>query len=30
MIEAGIWDDPVARNRVLKAYQEYDKQGSAR
>lgn len=30
MIEAGIWDDPVARTRVLKAYQEYDKQGSAR
>lgn len=29
MIEAGIWDDPVARNRMLKAYQEYDKQGSA-
>jgi len=30
MMEAGIWDDPAARNRVLKAYQEYDKQGSAR
>jgi hypothetical protein len=30
MIEAGIWDDPVARNRMLKAYQAYDKQGSAR
>jgi hypothetical protein len=30
MIDAGIWDDPVARNRMLKAYQEYDKQGSAR
>lgn len=30
MIEAGIWDDPVARNRMLKAYQTYDKQGSAR
>jgi hypothetical protein len=30
MIEAGIWDDPVARNRMLKAYQEYDKQSSAR
>lgn len=29
MIEAGIWDDPVARNRMLKAYQAYDKQGSA-
>lgn len=30
MIEAGIWDDPVARNRMLKAYQAYDKQSSAR
>jgi hypothetical protein len=29
MIEAGIWDDPVARNRMLKAYQAYDKQSSA-
>jgi len=29
MIEAGIWDDPVARNRMLKAYQAYDKNGSA-
>jgi hypothetical protein len=26
MIEAGVWDDPVARNRMLKAYQAYDKQ----
>ena len=30
MIEAGIWDDPARRNQMLKAYQEYDKQGSAR
>jgi hypothetical protein len=29
MIEAGIWDDPVARTRMLKAYQAYDKSGSA-
>ena len=25
MIEAGVWDDPVARKRYLKAYQEYDR-----
>lgn len=25
MIEAGIWDDPVARNRMLKRYSEYDR-----
>jgi hypothetical protein len=25
MIEAGKWDDPVVRNRVLKEYREYDK-----
>ena len=30
MIDAGVWDDPVARKRYLKAYQEYDKQSSAR
>ena len=29
MIEAGVWDDPVARQRYLKAYQAYDN-GSAR
>lgn len=29
MIEAGVWDDPVARTRMLKAYQAYDKNGSA-
>jgi hypothetical protein len=25
MIEAGVWDDPSARKRYLKAYQEYDR-----
>jgi len=25
MIDAGVWDDPVARKRLLKAYQEYDR-----
>ena len=25
MVEAGIWDDPVARNRMLKRYSEYDR-----
>ncbi len=25
MIEAGIWDDPVARNSMLKRYAEYDR-----
>lgn len=29
MIEAGAWDDPVLRQRLLKAYQSYDA-GSAR
>ena len=29
MIEAGVWDDPVQRQRYLKAYQAYDS-GSAR
>jgi len=29
MIEAGVWDDPVQRQRLLKAYQAYDN-GSAR
>lgn len=29
MIDAGVWDDPVARNRMLKAYQAYDKNSSA-
>ena len=26
MIDAGVWDDPVARNRMLKAYQAYDRE----
>lgn len=30
MIDAGVWDDPVARTRMLKAYQAYDKNNSAR
>ena len=30
MIEAGVWDDPVARKRYLKAYQAYDRENSAR
>jgi hypothetical protein len=25
MMDAGVWDDPVARKRYLKAYQEYDR-----
>ena len=25
MIDAGVWDDPMARKRYLKAYQEYDR-----
>jgi hypothetical protein len=29
MIEAGIWDDVSRRNQMLKAYQAYDKNGSA-
>ena len=30
MIEAGAWDDPVKRQRMLKAYRDYDNQQSAR
>jgi hypothetical protein len=30
MIEAGIWDDPVRRERQLKAYREYDRNNAAR
>lgn len=26
MIEAGVWDDPVRRQRLLKSYQDYDRQ----
>jgi len=29
MIEAGVWEDPAQRTRMLKAYQAYDKNGSA-
>ena len=29
MVEAGIWDDPVARNKMLKRYAEYDKDAAA-
>lgn len=30
MVEAGIWDDPVKRTKMLKSYREYDAQQSAR
>jgi hypothetical protein len=30
MIDAGVWDDPVARTRYLKAYQAYDRENTAR
>ena len=30
MIDAGVWDDPVARTRYLKAYQAYDRENAAR
>ncbi len=29
MIEAGIWDDPVARNSMLKRYADYDRDAAA-
>jgi hypothetical protein len=29
MVDAGIWDDVARRNQMLKAYQAYDKNGSA-
>lgn len=29
MIEAGVWDDPVLRNKYLKSYSDYDQQASA-
>lgn len=29
MIEAGVWDDPVLRNKYLKSYSDYDNQASA-
>lgn len=28
MIDAGIWDDPVRRNQMLKAYADYDRQSA--
>jgi hypothetical protein len=28
MIEAGVWDDPVLRNKYIKRYVDYDKQNS--
>jgi len=30
MIDAGVWDDPAARQRYLKAYAEFDANSSAR
>lgn len=30
MIEAGAWDDPVKRNRLLKAYADHDRNSAAR
>ncbi len=30
MIDLGVWDDPAARQRYLKAYREYDKTNAAR
>lgn len=30
MEEAGVWDDPVLRNRYLKAYQEHDRNNANR
>lgn len=29
MEEAGVWDDPVLRNKYLKSYSDYDKQAQA-
>jgi len=28
MVEAGVWDDPVLRNKYLKSYSNYDKQAA--
>lgn len=28
MIEAGVWDDPVLRNKYIKRYMEYDRQNA--
>lgn len=30
MIEAGVWDDPVQRERMLKSYQKYDREAGRR
>lgn len=30
MLEAGVWDDPVLRNKYLKAYQKYDQENVSR
>lgn len=30
MMDANMWDDPVKRKRMLKAYQDYDRDNSAR
>jgi hypothetical protein len=30
MIEAGVWDDPEARERMLKSYQKYDREAGRR
>lgn len=30
MIEAGAWDDPERRNRMLKAYRDFDRQNASR
>ena len=29
MIEAGVWDDPVLRNKYLKSYATYDTEANA-
>jgi hypothetical protein len=29
MIEAGVWEDPVLRNKYLKSYATYDKEAQA-
>jgi hypothetical protein len=28
MVEAGVWDDPVRRQRMLKEYARYDKEAA--
>ena len=29
LIEAGVWDDPVLRQKYVKRYAEYDRQNKA-